>query len=282
MQKVKIVSFLLKFLQYTAVLSIPITISFTIPLPKRGFFCNDPALSLPRLPDTIPNSLLIFWGFSPILILLTCEILLNRKTCDSNLSCLNVSWRNTSYLYHRYITNFILMHVILFIVKYCTRSHRPHFFETCKPDALLTCTSGTFVQEYTCMNKQVSSFKMADSSQSFFSGHAAVCFYSCTFIIWYLQQRIQSRNVLWLPLIQTLLISLAYFGSVSRVFDHRHHAIDVAVGGFVGILTTLHTCLKQCKNFSYDFHSLPSSHVRKVSTISTNDCTKSYDNASSE
>lgn len=48
----------------------------------------------------------------------------NRKTCDSNLSCLNVSWRNTSYLYHRYVINLVLMHVFLFTVKYCTRSHR--------------------------------------------------------------------------------------------------------------------------------------------------------------
>jgi len=117
---------------------------------------------------------------------------------------------------------------------------RPHFFETCKPDALLTCKDGTFVQNYSCMNKQASSFDIIDSSQSFFSGHAAVCFYSCTFIAWYLQKRIKSRNVLWLPLIQALLISLAYFGSISRVFDHRHHAIDVTVGSIVGILTCIH------------------------------------------
>lgn len=126
--------------------------------------------------------------------------------------------------------------IIPFFCVFC----RPHFFETCKPDALLTCKDGTFVQNYTCMNKAASSFDIIDSAQSFFSGHAAVCFYSCTFIAWYLHKRIMSRNVLWLPLVQTLLISLAYFGSISRVFDHRHHVIDVTVGSIVGILTCIH------------------------------------------
>ncbi|XP_070493006.1 phospholipid phosphatase homolog 1.2 homolog [Chironomus tepperi] len=267
MKKVKIVSSLITFIQCTAVLAIPVAISFTVPIAKRGFFCNDPALSLPRLSDTIPNSVLIFWGFSPIFVLLLCEIVFNRKTCDSNLSCLNVSWRNTSYLYHRYVINLVLMHVILFTVKYCTRSHRPHFFETCKPDALLTCKDGTFVQNYTCTNTKAKSFDIIDSSQSFFSGHAAVCFYSCTFIAWYLHKRIKSRNVLWLPLVQALLISLAYFGSVSRVFDHRHHAIDVTVGSIVGILTCIHAWLYQCRTFEYDFQSLPSACLRKIAPM---------------
>lgn len=38
-----------------------------------------------------------------------------------------------------------------------------------------------------------------------------------------------------------MLISMAYFGAISRVFDHRHHVEDVTVGGIVGVLITIHT-----------------------------------------
>jgi membrane-associated phospholipid phosphatase len=79
-----------------------------------------------------------------------------------------------------------------------------------------------------------------DASQSFFSGHAASCAYSCTFIAWYLQKRLKTANIFVLPFIQSLLLALGYFGAISRVFDHRHHVVDVVAGGIVGVLTTAH------------------------------------------
>lgn len=105
---------------------------------------------------------------------------------------------------------------------------------------MLNCTPGTFVYDYKCTNSDVRFFSILDASQSFFSGHAASCVYSCTFIAWYLQRRIKPTNILILPFIQSLLLALAYFGAISRVFDHRHHVVDVVAGGIVGLLTTAH------------------------------------------
>lgn len=116
----------------------------------------------------------------------------------------------------------------------------PHFFETCKPDALLTCTPGTFVHDYECTNNDERFYNILDASQSFFSGHAASCAYSCTFIAWYFQKRMKTANIFVLPFIQSLLLALGYFGAISRVFDHRHHVVDVVAGGIVGVLTMAH------------------------------------------
>lgn len=129
---------------------------------------------------------------------------------------------------------------MIFELMYDNFPHSPHFFETCKPDALLTCTPGTIVYDFKCTNTDARFYNILDASQSFFSGHAASCVYSCTFIAWYLQRKIKATNIFMLPFIQSLLLALAYFGAISRVFDHRHHVIDVVAGGIVGVLTTAH------------------------------------------
>lgn len=63
-------------------------------------------------------------------------------------------------------------------------SHRPHFFETCKPDTLENCTLGTFVSKFKCTNDRLRRFEDFDVSMSFFSGHAATCIYSCLIVAW--------------------------------------------------------------------------------------------------
>lgn len=125
--------------------------------------------------------------------------------------------------------------------KFFTGAHRPHFFETCKPDAMMNCTTGTFVSSFTCTNTEALKWTVIDASQSFFSGHAATCVYSCLFICWYLHKRVKSQSLFLIPFLQTTLICLAYYGSISRVFDHRHHWWDVLAGGIVGVLTMYHT-----------------------------------------
>lgn len=155
--------------------------------------------------------------------------------------CIKKSWDNTAYLSHRYFVNILLMHLFIGAAKLFTGAHRPHFFETCLPDRMLNCTLGTFVNSYECTNKSESMVNILDASMSFFSGHAASCVFSCLFICWYLQLRSKSTSLFLVPFVQTSLLCLAYFGSISRVFDHRHHWWDVLTGAFLGVVTTFHT-----------------------------------------
>lgn len=108
---------------------------------------------------------------------------------------------------------------------------------------MANCTFGTFVSEFKCTNTNESEVNIIDASMSFFSGHAASCVFSCLFICWYLQKRSKSKSLFLAPFVQTSLICLAYFGSISRVFDHRHHWWDVLTGAILGALTTYHTVL---------------------------------------
>ncbi|CRK99683.1 CLUMA_CG012993, isoform A [Clunio marinus] len=234
-----------------------ITLYFLSQHVHRGFICGDSSLSLTPRPDTISNALLVFWGFSPFLILFVWEfssIYANSRTIKFSLK---QSWKIVAFLCHRFFADMLLMHLVVVAAKFFTRSHRPHFFETCKPDKMYNCTLGTFVDSFECTNTEVGKIRKIDASMSFFSGHAATCVYSCFFIIWYIQRKLQSSSIVIIPFIQTLLICLAFYGSISRVFDHRHHWWDVLAGGIVGLITSYHACYVLCDN------SLPRKEVRK-------------------
>ena len=175
-----------------------------------------------------------------------CEIIFNYETLDKFQVCLRRSWKNTAYLSHRYFIDMIFMYIIMSAVKLFTGAHRPHFFESCQPDRLSDCVLGTFVSDYKCLRTSEIRFNLDDASMSFFSGHASTCVYSCLFIVWYLHKRVKSTSLFLVSFMQVSLICLAYFGSISRVFDHRHHWWDVLAGGLVGILTTYHAVSSFC------------------------------------
>lgn len=172
--------------------------------------------------------------------MLLCENFFNFESTDNIKKCLATSWRNASWMGHRYFLDILLMHIAVAAAKFFTAGHRPHFFETCKPDKMLNCTLGTFVKDYECTNTGESSLNVRDASLSFFSGHASTCVYACLFICWYLQRRVQSQSLFLVPFMQTSLVCLAFFGSISRIFDHRHHWWDVLTGAIVGVVTTYH------------------------------------------
>jgi phosphatidate phosphatase len=151
-----------------------------------------------------------------------------------------MSWRNAAYLSQRYLLDVFFMHIVIGAAKFFTASHRPHFFETCSPDKMFNCTLRALVREFKCTNTQESFLNIRDASLSFFSGHASTCVFACLFVCWYLQQRITSQSLFFVPFVQTSLVCLAVFGSMSRVLDHRHHWWDVLTGVIVGVLTSYH------------------------------------------
>lgn len=85
---------------------------------------------------------------------------------------------------------------------------RPHFLDTCRPDALQTCTGGyvfsklwlkkivliffvvflfcrQYVVDYKCTNDIDSSWFVRDASKSFPSGHSSTSFFEAVFLIWW-------------------------------------------------------------------------------------------------
>lgn len=194
-----------------------------------------------------------------------CEIIFNCKASKGVVDCLKKSWNNASFLGFRYYLDFYLMTIIMLFVKFLSGSHRPHFFESCMPDKGINCIPGTVVTGWKCSNP-VEPYPAAfiETSMSFFSGHAAICVYFCTFTCWYLQRRSKGTSVFVVPFVQVILLCLAYFVSTSRVTDNRHHWWDVMVGMIVGVLGTCHAVSRFkfisifCKIFVLRFSRLSS------------------------
>jgi len=155
-------------------------------------------------------------------------------------------------LMYFYLVDFACLHIIMTIVKLFAGSYRPIFFELCKPDKLENCTANTWIMDYTCTN-QMQYHRYYGMSTSFFSGHALLSSYAGAFVVLYLQFRFHSKHSkftsFWLPFIQTIIISVTFFGCVSRIIDHHHHAIDVIVGTIVGILGSIHVWHSQCYRY---------------------------------
>lgn len=154
-------------------------------------------------------------------------------------------FENATFFCHSYAIDLTLLHVFMFAIKMLTGSHRPHFFELCKPDALENCVPGTFISDYQCTNNEAKSFRIYEASQSFFSGHAATFIYSTTFVTFYLQQRMKFNHKFVIPFLQTILLLVGYFGAISRILDNNHHLIDVTAGGIFGLLMAIHAVSKQ-------------------------------------
>uniref|UniRef100_A0AC35EXK0 Phosphatidic acid phosphatase type 2/haloperoxidase domain-containing protein n=1 Tax=Panagrolaimus sp. PS1159 TaxID=55785 RepID=A0AC35EXK0_9BILA len=110
---------------------------------------------------------------------------------------------------------------LLNITKYSTGRLRPHFLDVCRSSVntstIAQCgDAATYVQHYI--------------------GHTSHSFYWAMFFSLYLHSRIGRtyRTSVAFPVLYTLLFGLAAFVGYSRIFDHKHHVIDVVTGALEG------------------------------------------------
>lgn len=153
-----------------------------------------------------------------------------------------------------------MMNIFMSAVKFFTVAHRPHFFDTCKPNTMFNCTIGSYVEDFKCTNTEEVRWKVYDASWSFFSGHASAIVFSSFFVIWfvkllwfsknmlrkfliirYIEKRMKNNSIFFVLFLQTSLACLSFYGAISRVIDNRHHWWDVLAGGIVGLITAYHT-----------------------------------------
>lgn len=52
------------------------------------------------------------------------------------------SWRRTLFWFKSYGINLVFMLLMMDVTKVFVGEHRPHFLETCQPDAAVNCTIG--------------------------------------------------------------------------------------------------------------------------------------------
>ncbi len=118
---------------------------------------------------------------------------------------------------------------------------RPNFLALCRPN--VTCDSvadkSVYIDDYVCLNGAEDE---DDGRKSFPSGHASFVSFVAVFVAVYLQTRASSRTgavFLLRPLIQLLVVSLAWLSCCSRISDNVHHWGDVVVGIALGSAVAL-------------------------------------------
>ncbi|KAL7031438.1 hypothetical protein ACKWTF_007014 [Chironomus riparius] len=223
---------------------------------KRGFFCGDKSISFIRQKDTISIKTVILFGLAPILFMWIAEFIFVDIDLDegenNGLRCrLRKSWKKTLFWFKDYAVNLVFLLLMMDVTKVLVGEHRPHFLDTCRPDAAINCTVGDFITDYECTNKNISSYSLRDVSRSFPSGHASISTYASLFMIWYLQCRLPKLKSMFLvPFLQILLALWVSLCSVSRVTNHRHHWTDVIGGIILGVVCAMYTCYVLTNNFN--------------------------------
>eukprot|EP01083_Nonionella_stella_P134383 408946_1 len=198
--------------------------------PRMQLVTNgDPRLSYPFVGSTVPTWLLILLivvvpltGFSVIYAL---DHRTNNRARDNFVMSMSYVWQAIS-------TTFFITSVLKAVVG----QPRPNFFAMCEWDAdAEKCTAESFYRRH-------------EARRSFPSGHASLSFASLGFVSLFLLYRLveldgrprfldgsQRQWILPKVLLSFSPIFLAFFVSISRIFDHYHSASDVTAGAVLGL-----------------------------------------------
>ncbi|CAF3897689.1 unnamed protein product [Rotaria sordida] len=231
---------------------------------QRGFYCDDTSIQYPFKPDTIPMWLLgVYGGIGPIIIFLIVEIWVVRPfQCGRRSNKTNLKQRQIDYLKTIFQTAFlfVLGIAICFLItevgKRTIGRLRPYYITICNPIwAQIQCTktlqtaSGPLVVSQYITNHRCDSTAPARDIQeaklSFPSGHASYSTYAFVFLFVYFEARLVCPNIQFLkPFLQCLCIAVAFFTSLSRVTDNKHHATDVIGGAIIGFCIAVFAAIR--------------------------------------
>lgn len=220
---------------------------------KQGFYCGDKKISFKFNGDTISATLIGISVIFPIFIVWMVEAI-RYEGHNTKGKKLKSSISKTVLWCKDYALGIAAKMFILEILKVLLGELRPHFLDSCRPDAAQNCTEGAYISKYSCTNTMETFYIISDSSRSFPSGHTSISVFEAIFLVWYLQRRCpKSGSYFLVPFLQCLCLSWACVCACTRITDNRHHWWDVLAGFVLGIIFATYTCLIRCNNFSERF-----------------------------
>ncbi len=88
----------------------------------------------------------------------------------------------------RWYREFLLgLGVVMFVtdaMKLLVSEPRPHFLDTCRPDAALNCSEPTqWIDDFACTNQRDSKWAVRDSMRSFPSGHTSISVFTALYVM---------------------------------------------------------------------------------------------------
>lgn len=199
---------------------------------QRGFFCDDESLNYPfEEKETVPTLIcLIIWMSIGVLLML-----FKRKTFLKD--------------FFMFVLGLSICTLSTDLCKFSVGSLRPYFLSICKPDLESICygedsffldknDNETYPKEF--YRKYVSEEVECENSDlikearlSFVSGHTSISFYSAVFLAYLMQKNVNKK--VSLPF-QLGIFILAFWISITRLTDYKHHVSDIFFGALLGTI----------------------------------------------
>lgn len=204
-----------------------------------GFFCDDNSIKYPYKESRISEIAVVIQTISiPIIIIILLETYIHNKLNKTQDTKTISSLIERIYKYViNYLSAYIVCCSFMWLPKYFNGNLRPHFFDVCQPvlniDDSNPCEDpknfGKFIIDYYC-----SKTYMPSIYRTFPSGHASQSCFAVCYLIMFIQRKINAIRLRIFS--QFLLLCYAIFVSLSRIYDHHHHPVDVVFGALLGLL----------------------------------------------
>ncbi len=228
---------------------------------RRGFFCDDESIKHPDVKEEISVGVcFVIWACVVLLIVPALEVLhgaIFKETWPRpQVGCCPWVVIELYRILGYFALGALFSLLTTEMAKYKVGRLRPYFLQVC--DIKLTkelCLDDygyeRFVTDYRCRGP---ADEVREASKSFLSGHSSFSFYSATFLIVYLHARLTNlthdykvveygkvrvmfRGLKILrPFLQFGIFSLAFYISLTRISDYKHHPFDVVTGALVGTI----------------------------------------------
>lgn len=209
--------------------------------PPTGFWCDDMTIRQPRMPSSLNTNQCYVWGYLiPIILMIVVETASFLSRCRRSQSrmlkyeWLWITWNEVLI----FLFGIIATQTTTNVAKGTFAKHRPNFFAICRPFNYTCDVTLNYALTYSCHNQDPE--QVADVRASFFSGHSSFSFFVAVYTILYLQHKVRWQAVtLYVPLIQLAFACTAAYIAMTRVADHRHHAVDAFFGAAVGTVIAI-------------------------------------------
>lgn len=236
---------------------------------ERGLYCDDQDIRYPyKSTETVNDAVLSATGMLITVTAISLGECYRVRFLHKRSRSLH--WNSYLSLIYRQVGCFLfgcaISQSLTDLAKVAVGRLRPNFLAVCKPDYSRFNCSGGYIQDPACTGRPSA---VTEARKSFYSGHASFAMYALLYLAFYLQARFTWKGARLLrPLIQSLLIMLAFYTGLSRISDYRHHPSDVLVGFLQGALVAywiafhISDMFKSKRKVTKDSHSRPDSGVQ--------------------
>ncbi|XP_030625305.1 phospholipid phosphatase-related protein type 4 [Chanos chanos] len=233
---------------------------------RSGFSCHDRSLSLPYIEPTrevVPFLMLLSLAFAaPAITIMIGEGILfcclsrshGGPGAEADINAAGCNFNS----FIRRVVRFVGVHVfglcatalVTDIIQLSTGYPAPYFLTVCKPNYThlnTSCDENSFIMDDICSGAD--SAIINAGRKSFPSQHATLASFAAVYISMYFNSTLTDSSKLLKPLLVFSYIICAIICGLTRIIQHKNHAIDVYLGFLLGGAIAVYLGLYAVGNF---------------------------------